>query len=193
MERSFTDVLRRRRSRRTLGVVSLEQVARIVREALKPDFLGHGDRQGRMLKAVLSAGALHSTKAIVVRRSHMPVIYDDSADRFVVVQPRNSQALETFLENCGTVLPEVDGYWVALIADCRNLRRLYSDHQSLAWRDAGAVVQTMALIAEAEGLGCCPLGILGGEVVEALLPASPDVEPVGVIALGALLPDQSAN
>lgn len=44
----------------------------------------------------------------------------------------------------------------------------YADSETLVWRDAGAMLQTLALVAELFGLGFCPLGILGSEVVSAL-------------------------
>jgi nitroreductase len=167
-----------------MATASLEEVARVVRETLKADFVGHGEKQGRKLKAVLSAGALHPVKAVILRRDQRPIVYDDGSDQFLSVKVRNAPAYAAFLQTCDTVLPEADGHWVALIADCRNVRRLYSNHESLVWRDAGAVIQMMALLAEAQELVFCPLGILGGEIIEGLLQEKSDVIPVGVIALG---------
>ncbi len=183
-DKLFANVVRARRSHRLMATASLEEVARVVRETLKADFVGHGEKQGRKLKAVLSAGALHPVKAVILRRDQRPIVYDDGSDQFLSVKVRNAPAYAAFLQTCDTVLPEADGHWVALIADCRNVRRLYSNHESLVWRDAGAVIQMMALLAEAQELVFCPLGILGGEIIEGLLQEKSDVIPVGVIALG---------
>ncbi|MGN7804931.1 nitroreductase family protein [Ensifer sp. 22521] len=183
-EKLFANVVRARRSHRFIATASLEEVARVVRETLKADFVGHGEKQGRKLKAVLSAGALHPVKAVILRRNQAPIVYDDSVDQFLSVHVRDAVAFEAFLRTCETVLPDANGHWVALIADSRNVRRLYSNHESLVWRDAGAVIQLMALSAEAQEMAFCPLGVLGGEIVAALLPGTPEIIPVGVVALG---------
>ncbi|UDF29743.1 UNVERIFIED_ORG: hypothetical protein LHK14_00020 [Roseateles sp. XES5] len=184
LDKLFASVVRTRRSRRAIAAASLEQVARTVRETLKADFVGYGEKQGRRLKAVLSAGAIHPVKAIVLRRDHRPIVYDDVRDLFVSVQVRAPSAYTAFFQTCEAVLPEADGHWVALISDCRNVRRLYANHESLVWRDAGAVIQMMALTSEAHEMAFCPLGVVGGEIIEALLPETPDIVPVGVVALG---------
>lgn len=184
LDQSFANVVRARRSKRAIAAASLEQVAQVVREALKADFVGYGEKQGRRLKAVLSAGALHPVKAIILRRDQRPIVYDDGADQFLSVQVRDASAYTAFLRTCATVLPDADGHWVALIADCWTVRSLYSNHESLVWRDAGAVIQMMALLAEAHEMAFCPLGVLGGEIIEALLPETSDIIPVGVVVLG---------
>ncbi|MGO7339981.1 hypothetical protein ACCT08_07355 [Rhizobium johnstonii] len=184
LDQSFTTVVRARRSKRDIATASVEQVAQVLRETLKAEFVGNGAKQGRKLKAVLSAGALHPVKAIILRRDQRPIVYDDDADQFLSVQVRDASAYTAFLRTCEKVLPSADGHWVALIADCRNVRRLYSNHESLVWRDAGAVIQMMALLAEAYEIAFCPLGVLGGEIIDALLPETSDIIPVGVVVLG---------
>ncbi|THK35610.1 hypothetical protein EHS39_23545 [Ensifer sp. MPMI2T] len=164
----------------------IEAVAQVVRKTLLADFAGVGSNHGRKLKAVVSAGALHPIQSVIVSGACDPVIYDDDSDQFFSVQVRDDVRLQAFVENCRTVLPDAGGCWVALIADCRDLSSLYTDHQSLLWRDAGAVIQMMALVAEAHGLAFCPLGILGTEIVEALLTNHHHhhAVAVGVMAIG---------
>jgi len=184
LDKVFASVVRTRRSTRAIATASLEQVAQIVRETLKADFVGYGEKQGRRLKSVLSAGAIHPVKAVILRRGNRPIIYDDGRDLFVSVEVRDHSAYTAFFQTCESVLPEAEGHWVALFADCRNVRRLYANHESLAWRDAGAVIQMMALMAEDHEMAFCPLGVLGGEIIKALLQDTPDIIPVGVLALG---------
>lgn len=184
LDKHFASVVRSRRSKRAITAASLERVAQIVRETLKADFVGFGEKQGRRLKAVMSAGAIHPVKAVILRRDNPPIVYDDSRDLFVSVQVRDYTVYTAFFQTCETVLPDAEGHWVALIADCRNVRRLYTNHESLVWRDAGAIIQMMALMAEAHEMAFCPLGVLGSEIIEALLPETQDMIPVGVVALG---------
>ena len=180
----LSDVMRSRRSTRIMSEAPIEAVARVVRETLQADFVGIDSNHGRKLKAVVSAGALHPVQCVIVSPDSDPIIYDDTANHFFSVQVRDRVQLEAFVENCRTVLPNTEACWIALIADCRDLSSLYIEHQSLLWRDAGAVIQMMALVAETCGLAFCPLGILGTEIVKALLINHDHALAVGVIAIG---------
>lgn len=191
--RSLESVLRSRRSDRVFSEAPIEEVAFVVRETLRADFVGVDAKCGRKLKAVMSSGALHPVKCVLLGQEGSPIYYDDVGDRFLSVGVRDAQQLNAFLQKCQSVLPEANGHWVALIADSRDLSRLYSDHQSLLWRDAGAVIQTMALVTEARGLAFCPLGILGQHLIDALLPDGSGFVAVGVVAIGSVRIDQNAK
>ncbi|MES0197021.1 nitroreductase family protein [Mesorhizobium sp. M0011] len=183
-DRSLESVLRARRSSRILSEAPIEDVAFAIRETLRAHFVGVAAKHGRKLKAVVSSGALHPVMGVLLGRDVRPIVYDDISDRFLSVGARDPQQLNAFLKNCRKVLPEANGHWIALVADIRDLSRLYSDHQSLLWRDAGAVIQAMAMVAEARDLAFCPLGILGQQVVDALLPSASGLVAVGVVAIG---------
>ncbi|WP_326893474.1 hypothetical protein U8P73_31155 (plasmid) [Rhizobium beringeri] len=179
----FGAVLRSRRTTRRLEKATLPQVAAVVREALKADFIGTGSHEGRKRKRVISAGALHPVKCVLIDPDEGAIYYDDENDVFVAVQPRNQGLLGTYLAKCEDVLPTARGHVIGLIADVRDLSSVYTDHQSLLWRDAGAVLQTLALTSEASSLGFCPLGILGQELADALL-ADQAFVAVGAAVIG---------
>lgn len=183
-ERTFADVVGSRRSNRTIRQASTDIIAFVVRETLRAHYIGTGVKQGRKLKAIVSAGALHSVKAVMIDRSDRPIYYDDNKDSFLSVGIRDERSWLTFRQECLNVLPHADCHLIALIADNRDIGRLYSNHQSLLWRDAGAVIQGVALAAEALGLAFCPLGVLGGDVIPALLGEDDDFTAVGVVAIG---------
>jgi hypothetical protein len=136
------------------------------------------------LKSVVSAGALHPTKCVIIGQRHSPIAYNDTCDEFLSVRVRDIASIDAFLAICHSVLPEADGDWLALIVDIRDLSTVYSNCASLLWRDAGAIIQAMALVAESHNMAFCPLGILGQEIVSALLPNTHYYVPVGVAALG---------
>lgn len=183
-DRTFDSVLRSRRSVRMMLPTTTKVVAAVVRETLKSDFLGTGERKGQKRKAVVSAGALHPVKAVIISPDEPPLYYDDGLDRFLALPVLDQGCFQSFRSHCRDVLPNAKGHWVALIADCRDLSRNYSDHESLLWRDAGAAIQTMGLIAEAFNLAFCPLGMLGQEIVKAIRADANDLLAVGVVALG---------
>lgn len=181
---TLTSIMRSRRSQRTMSAASVQAVAEVVRFVLRTDFIGTGRSHGRKLKAVVSAGALHPVKCIIVDQTGASIAYDDAIDTFFSVGIRDADSMISFLDNCRNVLPTARGHWLAFLADNSDLSALYSDFPSLLWRDAGAVVQMMALAAEAHELAFCPLGILGSEAAAAMLPDTGRYVAVGVAAIG---------
>lgn len=171
-----------------MQVAALSRVASVVREALKSDFIGTGSHMGRKLKRVISAGALHPIKSVIIDCDGYAVTYDDNNDAFLAIKPRNLDLLAKGLRGCTTVLPSAHGHVIALMADVQLTSTIYENPESLLWRDAGAVLQTLALASEAFDLGFCPLGILGQEFVDALLPGDHHYLGVGVAVIGQRVP-----
>jgi nitroreductase len=176
--------LRSRRSRRVLTEAPLEDVAFVIRETMRTDFFGTASNEGRKRKAFPSAGAVHPVQAVLIDGKGTLIHYDDVADRFVSFEAHDNGHLNVFLRECKGVIPTALGHWVFFFTDTRDLSDLYSGYVSLAWRDAGAAIQTMALVAEACGLGFCPLGILGKGLMNALFAEAEAFVPVGVAAIG---------
>ena len=89
----------------------------------------------------------------------------------------------SWMRKCKRVLPDADGTFIVLIADMARPMAAYRNSESLVWRDSGALLQTLALAAESYGLGFCPLGILGSEIVDGL-PRAARLLAVGAAAIG---------
>ncbi|WP_311272291.1 MULTISPECIES: hypothetical protein [unclassified Rhizobium] len=139
---------------------------------------------GRKLKRVISAGALHPIRCVIIDPHGYAVSYDDNDDAFLAVKPRKPDLIAEGLESCSTVLPSAHGHVIVLIADVYLTSTVYKNPGSLLWRDAGAVLQTLALTSEAFDLGFCPLGILGQDFADALLPEDDHYLGVGVAVIG---------
>jgi hypothetical protein len=185
---AFYDVLTRRRSRRDIGALPASAVAAVVRQA----FAIQGQGAGRRRKRMMSAGALHPLACVFFRTGRDVIRYDDDTDAFVQLRVKDEDVMELLVGRCREVLPNSDGYWVLLLADRDLTTQSYENADSLIWRDAGAALQTLALISEAQGLAFCPLGILGQEGAGALLGRGDRFRAVGIAALGRRL-DQIAS
>jgi hypothetical protein len=186
-------LLNTRQSRRDFGAVALESVAFVVRQAFWTRAQGEGLQEGRRHKAMPSAGALHPIKCVLFRSGNDVLLFDDDEDEFVQVAVKHPLSMEDLLRRCREVLPRADGYWLLLLADFDLTSDHYENPTSLIWRDAGAALQTLALVAEANRLAFCPLGILGQEGAIALLGDSDRYVAVGVCAIGRRLDVQTAS
>lgn len=94
--------------------------------------------------------------------------------------PLDRAKLVRFRDRTRELVPRADGSIIVLVGDLVLISAFYENPGSLLFRDAGALLQTLALAAEAYGLGFCPLGLLGQEIVESL-----GLDPMNAVPLGA--------
>lgn len=107
--------------------------------------------------------------------------YDPVGHRLDVLILRAPDALNRLSERMREMLPDANGTGLVLLADAARVEAAYENPNSLLWRDAGALLQTLFLTSTAFRLAFCPLGILGHEIIRAL------ALPIEVRALGAAI------
>jgi len=101
-----------------------------------------------------------------------------------VMKPRDPDMLSQFARRCGEILPAAHGTALAFLADTLAVAAAYDNGESLLWRDAGAMLQNLALAATAFRLAFCPLGILGSEVAQGLAVPRSRMIAVGAAMVG---------
>jgi SagB-type dehydrogenase family enzyme len=62
----------------------------------------------------------------------------------------------------------------------------YEHGESLIWRDAGALLTTLSLVATALDLSCCAIGATNDQVLEALFQAGDRLIDVGSFLVGTI-------
>lgn len=167
-ERSFASVVERRRSQTEMRRAPLAEVANAVAFAVQPRQVLHGDMYGRTRRLSPSAGALHPVEVLLVHGSTQIYRYAPDThelERLRVLHPRE---LALFGVDCEEILPNALGTAIVLAGDVNRVAAVYERPESLMWRDAGALLQTVALSATAYGLAFCPLGTLGTSVLRAI-------------------------
>lgn len=167
---SFSEVLERRRSTRSSKPLRLSLVLDLLSIALasRADL---GDEGGaRHLAPTLSAGALHAVQVIIVPLTGSPraFAFDRRTASVGLAAISGSTDLQQFRDRALAHLPHARGAALAFVADLRFAEQAYDQPESLLWRDAGAMLQTIAMVACSEGFAFCPLGCHGDEVVSAL-------------------------
>ena len=171
---TFDDVFLNRRSRRALARALLRDELGWLGYATAAQFEAEHQGLPRLLKPALAAGGLHAVTPILVSGLGYPRAWRcrPEAGKVDVLTIADPQAIRRLRAEASELLPDCSGCdLVVLVLDEALLAAAYEFWASLAWRDAGALLQTLALAATALGLGFCPLGILGGAALEAL--ASP--------------------
>jgi hypothetical protein len=133
----------------------------------------------------VSAGALHAVDAVLVRHNRA-FHYNRDTDQLDVLAVPNAEALVLLTTRVGRMLSRPAANVLVLVGDLPFIDARYHEPISLLLRDSGAMTQTLALTAEAFSIGFCPLGILGGEVVDALGESSGGLVAVGAAVVGNL-------
>lgn len=181
---SFTSVLEARRSTRAVRCAPLAVILNMLAFATTRRFIKDGDLLRRTRRPSLSAGALHPLSVLLMPGAEdlrmLRVNVDDAALEHISFP---AGELVTVIERSRELLPEARGSLVALIADVSRPATAYERFESLVWRDAGALLQTLALCSQAYGLAFCPLGLLGNEIVDAL-PDRTNLVAVGMAVVG---------
>jgi hypothetical protein len=108
--------------------------------------------------------------------------YDALGHSVEILRVSHPEKLREFADVCADLLPDARGTALVLIADQLRVGPLYDNFATLIWRDAGALLQTLALVACAYRLGFCPLGIVGNQVVSAL-----SLSPEHALAVGCAM------
>lgn len=180
-ESAFVDVFEQRRSTRTLSPAPLELTVGALLFALMPRFWKEGDALRRSRRPTLSAGALHPISVLLFNDSAVFRVNADSCmlEKLIFA----TEARDAWISKCQRVLPGANGAFLTFVADMARPASAYAHCETRVWRDAGATLQAIALVAALFGLGFCPLGVLGHEVVSAL-PLGEQLLAVGAAAIG---------
>ncbi|MGI9374939.1 nitroreductase family protein [Novosphingobium aquimarinum] len=112
-----------------------------------------------------SGGGLHPIRLLVLPLEDGAAgFYDDQQHGLM---PVGAAALAVNRESISTILGHGHGTTVQFAADRALLDACYRNASSILWRDAGALITTMCLIATALGIAACPVGRVGNDVVVA--------------------------
>lgn len=185
----FTQVLEARSSSRHLTRAPLREVANLL-------MFASGARQAwgssprRSLRPSHSAGAIHPISLLLVTGARKPRILrlDPYDARIELLRPDRSRRLAELMERAARIVPSATADILVLAAEPGLTGAVYEEANSLVWRDAGALMQTIHLCATALRLGLCPMGILGHEALEAVFGERPGLLAVGSAVIGRIVP-----
>lgn len=167
-DQSFESVIEGRRSQTEMGRATLAEVANTIAFAVRPRQVLHGDPYRRTRRLSPSAGALHAVEVLLVHGAARLFRYAPDThelERLRILRPKE---LARFRADCEAILPRSLGTAIVLAGDLDRVAAVYKRPDSLMWRDAGALLQTLALSATAYGLLFCALGTLGTPVLRAI-------------------------
>lgn len=184
----FSEEITRRRTVRVCEPLDLDAVLSLLQFALKVRENGEGENMGRLRKLSISAGAMHPLEALVVSGPEVvdPIIYNDLDDVFGTVQYTEPEFAAMEVAKLFAIAPRANGHLLLLVANLRHIAQAYKEYQSLVWRDAGALLQTLSLLATAKNHAFVPLGPSGNALLGALAKPHANYVAVGTGIIGKI-------
>jgi len=161
----FFDVLDARRST-TGATLPTKQLSSLLWHSMRLRYRRAGRFGiGRESRSAPSAGGLHPVRLLVLPVDHADGgIYDDHRHALV---PIDAAALALNRASVGEILGVARGTTIQLVADPALVGACYENPESLIWRDAGALIATVCLVATALGQTATPVGRVGSAIVNA--------------------------
>ncbi|MFK3725746.1 hypothetical protein ACI2KE_18165 [Pseudomonas monteilii] len=189
-DEGILNLLDHRRTRRTFNALSEGQLGQLLWRCARTQSIAESDYGFDLeLRPTPSAGAMHPIHILV----HLPGASSwsryDSRRHGLVGLPGSAEAFAGLEEQCHEALPAAQATRLLLVAEPGKTCAKYQHGESLIWRDAGALLIVMAVIAEALDYSFCPLGITGEPWAGRLAPAGV-LTGVGVALVGGPTPQR---
>jgi len=191
-DRGFFDVIEARRSRRDFAPLEAEDLSTVLWFTAKT-FSSRREEGGYLWqhRPTPSAGGRHPID-ILIKNQHPDrdafYLYDSLAHALCKLEIYDEEAGEELLCEIETALPIGGATIMCFVAQFDRALSKYEYGESLVWRDSGALLTSIYLVAEALELSCCGLGITGEPWTARLLGAQNVVCGVGGCLCGARKP-----
>lgn len=144
------------------------------------------DAAGRPVRrrAAASAGGIHPIDIYVEDDVNVVMRYDPLRHCLGLVPGLSRREWRRRRAEVARAMRGKGGTMMLLVADAAAVAARYRNHESLVYRDAGCMIATLQMTAEALGLRCVPLGFLGEALVKTLRLDAKRYVPCGVLCAG---------
>jgi hypothetical protein len=182
-EVSFVDVLESRRTivpRKALRYDQLSSLLWLSARTRRAWVDQYGVR--RQHRASASAGALHPVELLLLDGKNV-LRYDALTHALQSVHVASPTRLTSVRDEVASIVGKRLPMVAVLVGHECVTKSVYTNSESLLWRDAGALIATLQLCSTAFNFTLMPLGVLGNAMRAAL--GMRCVVPAGVLLLGA--------
>ncbi len=111
--------------------------------------------------------------------------YDATTHAIEILGNVDAAPFEAGMARLHAAATEATGTYLVLLAAVDLVDAAYEHAESLVWRDAGALLATLQLVATAMNLGFCQLGLLGHDIATSIQTTS-TLRAVGTAVFGEL-------
>jgi SagB-type dehydrogenase family enzyme len=134
-----------------------------------------------------SGGGCHPIQILMLQAPVLKnklLLYDSDHHVFGVRDVPDAKVIQQSLREVNLCLKTHNGTVIWFVADLARSGVRYRNPESLAWRDSGALLATIGLVAESMGLECCGLGLHDIPALRRFLKLNQSVIGVGGCVVG---------
>jgi SagB-type dehydrogenase family enzyme len=184
----FDEIISKRKSTRDFSGITLQQLSDILwyTAKVKKTFV---QDNGYILthRGTPSAGARHPIDMLIINEelfnTNLPHYYnpfEHSLNRLGVPQ----QTVKNFITHVDEVVPKTNATLIWFIAHPKRTAAKYENPESLIWRDAGALINSIQLTCTALNINCCAIGTLGEPYISDFFNHQDDIFGTGGLLIG---------
>jgi SagB-type dehydrogenase family enzyme len=189
-QRNVFNILEQRQTRRNFQLLNYEQISQLLWYSIKrrSAVIDHG-RYIWQHAATPSAGGCYPIDILImgIAGEASGVFYYDPIDHALAqISEPNKEAQGKLLQiaiQCSAAKSLGTLFWFA--AQFSKTYSRYQNPDSLIWRDSGALLATIGIVAEALSLNCCGLGTTGGPSISRMVNASDLIVGTGGCIVGS--------
>ncbi|MDT7542426.1 MAG: hypothetical protein QOE33_2330 [Acidobacteriota bacterium] len=184
---SLSDVLASRQSRRIFKTVHQQHLNSLLWHAARAITVNSPKGSRWQHRPTPSAGGKHPIDLLVFPEPHNSkdvFLYDPVSHALAKLKIANRRSLDQFLITTNLVVALEQATIIWFGAQFERTLSKYINGESLVWRDAGALITSISLVAESLGLSCCAIGITGEPFISHMLDSKEKVIGVGGVLLG---------
>ena len=179
----FLRVLGARHSKRTFKAVSAERLNALLWHSARAIIITP-PRYGSpwQHRPAPSAGGRHPIDLLIIREprdSNSLFLYDPIAHGLYRLRVSETSCLYQLVDLTSQVIPLGGATIILFGAQFARTQSKYENGESLVWRDAGALISIISLVAEYLELNCCALGFTGEPLLSRMLHSKGSVIGVG--------------
>ncbi len=185
---SFLDVLETRKTQRHFSKINLQQVSDLLWYACRVKTVVISKEENILThRPYPSAGAIHPVDIFISlphELSNRTLHYYDPFNHAIINLEVDQKKLINFFQHVNNNLSLANAALLWLIVDLPRTSSSYKNPHSLVWRDAGAALFALQLVAEALRLNSCQIGSLAQPYISRLFSNKMKLISGGGIAIG---------
>jgi SagB-type dehydrogenase family enzyme len=186
-ESPLSVLLKSRRSRRTFKAISPEELNALLWHSARTIEVERSSTAFWQHRPTPSAGGRHPIDLLIFKeqdKSRSVYLYNALSHALGRLTASDSEDLDNFFSSVNDVVPLAQATIIWFAAQFERTLSRYENGESLVWRDAGALITTIALVAECLGLNSCAVGITGEPHISRMLNSREKVVGVGGVIVG---------
>jgi SagB-type dehydrogenase family enzyme len=183
----FQTIISLRESRRTFTTLLKDDLNSLLWHSARALIVAPTQSTRWQHRPTPSAGGRHPIDILILNPQDTPLsvnLYQPESHALAKLTALDVSSTEKLIEAVDEVMDPGQATMIWFGAQFERTLSKYEYGESLVWRDAGALLAVISLVAECLSFNCCAIGITGEPFISQILSSNRDVVGVGGLLVG---------